>query len=313
MLIREEDIHGKHAFIAPPTSNIFNVLEHYCEMKKKAPISTSACFLLPKWEHAAFQLLLNGCEVLQTYEARTHVPKTNTTLAAARFPMEVWYDSCKPAMQVQLIEDEDNQLMMTFAGKLGCHSAKILVDSGATHCFISPNFVKNKKLSIFPDEGEVSCAGGTVTAIQGYVKVPVRLQSFSGLVKFYIMDLPNTSGLNAILGQTWTKEYQANLDYASECVHFQKEGKSAKIFCSKPKKIEVNSTLLSMARGGQPARVDPLFNFVSFRNEVIAITTGAAFLGQKKKPGLKKSRDLASAQHSRGMLALALRSNALLV
>ena len=87
-----------------------------------------------------------------------------------------------------------------------------------------------------------------MTAIQGYVKVPVRLQSFSGLVKFYIMDLPNTSGLNAILGQTWTKEFQANLDYASEGVHFQKEEKSAKLFCSKPKKVEANSTLLSMAQ-----------------------------------------------------------------
>ena len=59
--------------------SVFSVLEHSFEMEKKAPFTTSACLLLPKWEHAAFQKLLNGCEVLQSYEAGTQVPKTSST------------------------------------------------------------------------------------------------------------------------------------------------------------------------------------------------------------------------------------------
>ena len=149
-----------------------------------------------------------------------------------KFPMKVWHDKAGLLMQCKSASDDSTRLLMTFSGKV-CNdkAASILIDSGATHNFVDAKYAKKSNMHVLPESGQVSCAGNAVASIQGYTKIHLDLQSFHGMVKMYVIDLPQDNDTDLILGQTWLTDHQASLDYADKCVKFIKEGKKLSLTC----------------------------------------------------------------------------------
>ena len=174
----------------------------------------------------------------------------------SKFPLEVWYDPCKPVMQCKNIADETERLLITFSGKVKQDmTASNLINSGATHNFVDASYAKKAKLHVTPETGQVACARDTSASVQGYAHVRLNLQSFHGVIKMYIIDLPQDSSMDMILGQVWLKDHQASLDYANQCVRYFMDGRR-----------------LSLAGQEQSVMTDscmtiPVLNFTQFKKE----------------------------------------------
>ena len=215
--LRSFDYCGKHSLIHAPTACVYACIEQYLQCKGKDLCNTSACILVPAWEHAKFRDLLTGMTSLQSVQPSEVLPSMPSSSARqdftkSKFPLEVWYDPCKPVMQCNNIAEETERLLMTFSGKVKQDlTASILIDSGATHNFV-----------------DASYAGDTSASVQGYAHVRLNLQSFHGVVKMYTIDLPQDS---MILGQVWLKDHQATLDYANQCVRYFMNGRRLSLAC----------------------------------------------------------------------------------
>ena len=104
---------------------------------------------------------------------------------------------------------------MTFSARVNKHDASVLIDSGATHCFIDNAYIREHTLSVVPQQGQVACEGETLVPTHGFTKVKLDMQEFHGVIKCYAIDLP-LQGVDMILGETWLKPHKAQLIYG-EC------------------------------------------------------------------------------------------------
>ena len=119
---------------------------------------------------------------------------------------------------------------MLFTAKFGKQPGKVLVDPGATHNFISSEFVHKLRLTMSPNSGQVSCGGASTLSIQGCVDIQISLQQYFGIVRFYVLDLPD-SAFDAVLGQNWLKKFDANIDYANQQVLLKNGSKVLTLKC----------------------------------------------------------------------------------
>lgn len=112
--------------------------------------------------------------MLQKYEAGAALPGMEIR---SSWPMEVWYIPPTPRRKVQTLMSDQDKLLMTISGQVGpVAHAKVLIDSGATHCFISPKVVDEEgELQVVQENGEAACAGSTIASIKGYAEVSPSL------------------------------------------------------------------------------------------------------------------------------------------
>ena len=131
--------------------------------------------------------------------------------------MQLWFDKPADPMQCRTLHDETAKLLMTFAGQVICKSlfinAYVLIDTGATHCFVDTAFAERHNLHIVPSQGKVLCAGDAVAETSGYVDMQICIQSFRGTIRAHVMCLPSENGIALILGQTWLSTHKAKIGF----------------------------------------------------------------------------------------------------
>jgi RNase H-like domain found in reverse transcriptase/Reverse transcriptase (RNA-dependent DNA polymerase)/Integrase zinc binding domain/gag-polyprotein putative aspartyl protease/Chromo (CHRromatin Organisation MOdifier) domain len=93
--------------------------------------------------------------------------------------------------------------------KAGIHQAsvRLLLDTGASACFMSAKLAAALDLPIVPDKQDlmVTMAGGQMASITGSVIVPVCVGRYRAKIEFLIIDL--AQDFDAILGYTWLRRH----------------------------------------------------------------------------------------------------------
>jgi hypothetical protein len=111
----------------------------------------------------------------------------------------------------------------TLAGK----HASFLLDSGASHTYVSKSFVIRNKLSKVADGNEpsvrlsVTLADGTIKPSDGVLEsVPVRISSYADDLDFAVTELSSTH--DAILGMSWLYRLNPVIDWRAGTISFTK-------------------------------------------------------------------------------------------
>ena len=245
--LSSDDVCGKHVWLHPPTGRIGRFVKRYLKCKAKPPDITSACVLVPAWQTAKWRHLLSGMKLLKQF-AKGSMLFTQAgsgggvrPLGPSPWDVEIWYDppcvdkrpkaDSVPEMTLHVSSADVGQLDMAFPGSVDCVPACVLVDSGASQCFVDRAFVLQHKLQEFPAAGLLHCAGQQSAPVKGYVKARVRVQALSEVVKMFVVDVP-TPGLHVILGQDWLRQRKGVVSYADGCVNFWRGGRRAKLKCA---------------------------------------------------------------------------------
>jgi hypothetical protein len=98
------------------------------------------------------------------------------------------------------------------------HPVIILIDSGASHTFMSSTCAKKAKLSLVTSGAPyvISTPGGWVDANQIEQKAPLEL---SGKIFSTNLIILSGEGIDIILGMSWMKLHKAVLDIAGRLIH----------------------------------------------------------------------------------------------
>ena len=95
--------------------------------------------------------------------------------------------------------------------------ARALVDTGATHCYISESYLAKTTLPIRAQHNWLSLANGTKTISKGKVVIPLDIQSYQGAVECFV--LPMSQQFDIILGEDWCQETNCVISYKSHSLN----------------------------------------------------------------------------------------------
>ena len=130
------DLSNEHIWLQPPLRHLRDSLKHYKACKNNAPATISACVTVPNWggPHTS---VVEGFKFLRTIQKGTPIFEPTAEDAKGRVPytMHVYYDP--PTTNHVVASTAAGPLSMIFAGRASGAAARILLDSGATHNFIS--------------------------------------------------------------------------------------------------------------------------------------------------------------------------------
>ena len=207
------DLKGHTNLLILPSRNAFKNLKHYYDCKKKAPDTTSACIVVPKYYGRRYRFM-NSIKLLKSYDcnvfcdaARVHAECRSDGMAS----VDVWYDPAEE-MKVSSAHDKVKALKTLLRGKIGKSDGKLFLDTGATHNFVSKDFVQRHNIDVQEADALVHCAGSTDTyELSGIVHLRVGIQNLKADLDFYVIELP--PGLDACLGDTWLDRHEAQIIY----------------------------------------------------------------------------------------------------
>jgi hypothetical protein len=107
---------------------------------------------------------------------------------------------------------------MMFAGSACGEQATILIDSGATHCFIDQTFVEVNGIKQSPFDSEVIVADGSTLTSTTQARVYLEIQGYKVLVTCIVMNMQGQP-FGVILGDTWSQAADAVVAFkAKTCV-----------------------------------------------------------------------------------------------
>ena len=131
-----------------------HLLSGYLRDKSSDSMHTSACIITPCHLSTCSEL---GLTPLCTVDLHGH-------------RMQVWYDP--PCAPVSCHVNSSSSLDMTFASSIAGANGKILMDSGASHVFITDAFCAKHSIRVHPTRHVAAhVPGGTTTPITGQVRV----------------------------------------------------------------------------------------------------------------------------------------------
>lgn len=235
---------------------------------KRENTQTSSCLLVPASQsRELLRPFGRGLQLLSTFVVDDEVPITETCNVVASFPMELWFDPPHIAMQCSALAQSRLQMMFSARvhniqhrqARIHKHDATILLDSGATHCFIDKAYLQRHGFAVVPQKGTVACGGETHATTTGFTKVKLSIQSFHGVLQCYAIDLP--SGIDIILGETWLQPHKAELHYGNKTVTLTHAGTEHTLYCT--------------AKGTTPEMSQPLLNARELRREIRRARTKA--------------------------------------
>ena len=155
----------------------------------------------------------------------------SVTVAAA-VPSEAAPTSRKPKKQTKNLKSasaatsEVNQVTTTssalikLSGFVGSYPAVVLIDCGATGCFVSQAFVEAKKLDVSASDAAhtVTLADGRQQAAGSVVRsAAVRVGSYADRLDLTVTGL---QGYDVILGMPWLEQYRVVCDWRGKSVSF---------------------------------------------------------------------------------------------
>ena len=220
-----KDISGRHVIVFSPTSDVKDLVAHYKECKAKAADSSSLCIVLPFAHTVAsdlegFRLLKDYYPGAPVFERRMANGDVGVCKEAPQ-RVQVWYDCPE-------VDPRNKALRMQFAGQVAGVKARVLVDTGASGCFLSKDYVKTNKLSVAAGkQANVVLPDGTTAFIHGYVTLSVRLKDFQEQVSMAVIDLKIP--FDVVLGDAWLRSRYALIDYRSGCLTIFKQNRKFRI------------------------------------------------------------------------------------
>lgn len=216
------DLQGHTNLLILPSQNAFQNLKHYYQCKKKAPATTSACIVVPKYYGRRYGFM-KSMKLLKSYDcnvfcnaARMHAECRSDGMAL----IDIWHD--KPAeMKVSSASDKSKALQSLLRGKLEKRDANFFLDTGATHNFVSTEFVRRHNFDVRKADALVHCAGNSEScSVSGMIRLRVCIQTLKAELDFYVIDLP--PNLDACLGDYWLAKHEAHLSYKQQHVQLKK-------------------------------------------------------------------------------------------
>ena len=99
----------------------------------------------------------------------------------------------------------------------GCY-CEALVDSGASHSFVSLHFLTDNTIPYkSADVAEASLADGSPTPIVGVVRdLRMKIGHFRFTESFLVVDVRN---LEVVLGMSFLEQHNLRLDWKRRCMH----------------------------------------------------------------------------------------------
>ena len=148
----------------------------------------------------------------------------------------VYLDAPWPNMKLNSFTGDSSAHSMVFQGKLSGQSTRILIDTGASHCFIDTAFAQHCGFVITPDSGSVSCGGKATATVVGSVLADLRLQGYKEHITFHSTDLP--LDFPVILGNDWMAAHSCILDYEQLAMTFKHKSKSFILRCPDGRRLK---------------------------------------------------------------------------
>ena len=113
--------------------------------------------------------------------------------------------------------------LIKLTGTLAGKPARFLIDSGASHQYVSKSFVTDYSLSTVTKDDDssvrlsVTLADGTVKSSDGQLEsAPVRISSYSDDLDFAVTEL--SSSYDAILGMAWLHRYNPTINWKTGAI-----------------------------------------------------------------------------------------------
>jgi hypothetical protein len=138
---------------------------------------------------------------------------------------DLWYDPPDSPVTLNFSSPRGGDaLTMVFEGTVCQAPVHILIDSGASHNFISDALCEQLGLTLHCSPGHVLCGGNTTVSSLGNVDVPVQMQSYSETLRLIAFPVAACSAFQVVLGQSWLRQHGALIDYGHDCVTFWHNG-----------------------------------------------------------------------------------------
>lgn len=202
-------------WLEPPKNGAESMLREYAALRLENP-GASACLLLSKKASKAqgVRPLLKGMTIIAENRSQAEFA-TVAGVVKAPWPYIVYYDRPRPAIslsQAILNPGLTMQLDCVCSGT----TARALIDTGASHSFVSETFIRASGVTL-PQGGspppEVLLASGVTTGSLG--TVTLRVQFKGGFVdRLPCVVLKETlGGVDLILGNTWLNCHRAIINF----------------------------------------------------------------------------------------------------
>lgn len=198
------ELAGQHTMLVAlgDGSTVASMLRQYSVAAKSAPLSTSACLLVPHWPHAKCNHHLKGMVVLRQFPAGV----------LAKYPSKLLYaPPCVATASSSAFGA--GQLTMSFAGKLAGLSAKIAADSQASHNFVSEQWVDRAGVHVIPQAGQATLASGETARVLGVCSLRMQIGALHDVVECLVLKMASHHDL--ILGEAYLQSRHALLCYAT--------------------------------------------------------------------------------------------------
>jgi hypothetical protein len=218
----QQDVSGETVWLNAPFTNQYltQCISHYMECKKQKPASTSACILVPKWSTGDWVPLLKNMQLLVEYPAgsvlfsqpASHPGGERRTMQGTPWAVQVWYDA--PVQECSSMH-EPGDLIMSFNAEISGMHGIVLMDTGASDCFFSEQFVHGLDVVRKPcPVTSVKMANGSLVNISERCEAHIRIRNHVSTVSGFILPCI-VPGKDVILGQTWLLQQGAVLHYTA--------------------------------------------------------------------------------------------------
>lgn len=237
-LLPDKDIAGQHTFLLPPHQLYQSYIEHANKCYLRAPVTTSACVLVPRWNRGNFcAKSLKGWTLLKTYPKRAKVFEHEVNgrwraKAGVPYLLDVWYRAPTAGIDVLGKPSGPTFVCSGYAAsrpmRVGIGTAKeervelekvglgsVLLDSGATDCFVNTKWLKLAGYDLSqlkPCVKTVHLADSSEVKVEGMMTLPIKLGQFRDNVKVMALDI---GSYDLILGDNWLRATNAVMDYGS--------------------------------------------------------------------------------------------------
>ena len=105
--------------------------------------------------------------------------------------------------------------LMSFSEKIAHYDASVLMDSAASHCFVSSIFANTFGLGVKNGSNTLVLGNGDEVPTNGHIKVHVKIQQYHSQITCLVAKL--SDGVDLILGNDWLVQHKVHLDFESKC------------------------------------------------------------------------------------------------
>jgi RNase H-like domain found in reverse transcriptase/Reverse transcriptase (RNA-dependent DNA polymerase)/Integrase zinc binding domain/Retroviral aspartyl protease/Chromo (CHRromatin Organisation MOdifier) domain/DNA N-6-adenine-methyltransferase (Dam) len=222
------DVAAETVWLNPPFSQGLDFLQHYLKCKAHSPARTSAVILLPDWPDAPWSSLVANMQLVHTYPARSkslftrppsHPAAASKPVGPLPWAVHVYYDPPQaPAGALSAHVSSASASagsLLTFEGTINGKTARVMVDSGATHNFIGSTFVKLTKMPTCPVFAtKVHLADGSLhSTIRRCVDLELEIEQYATRCDFLVTHL---EGHDLILGMQWLQAANPAIDFQAQ-------------------------------------------------------------------------------------------------